>query len=170
MQISGLTWYYILAADLQDKYDMSLTELPPSRSVKPKTSFPESIAFRYNLRGTVSDTVFDVTKISSNKDNLSIKECGRDDFQYWSIAPVLPIVNAALLGELDKVVNIAEQRILTVILYGDAYVVKLRGAPGERVTMWSYGIKKNSVQTITCTIAADGMSTLAITNDGVLNC
>ena len=168
--MSGYTWYYVLGAELKSDYQMSLSELPPSRrGVKPKTSFPESVAVQhaYDLNKTISSNF---VKISDASTKLMISSCGITDFQYWYIAPVLPGSGGALLGELDKVVPISEQRVLTVILFGDTYVVKLRGAPGEVVSMTTFDTRDSKTTTIDCTMDSTGAGSLGFSDVKNLSC
>ena len=166
--MSGYTWYYILGADLKSDYQMSLTELPAGRyGTKPKTSFPESVAVQYDLDKTVASNY---VKISDSTAKLTVKSCGVSDFQHWFIAPVLPGSGGALLGELDKVVPISEQRVLTVILFAGTYVVKMRGTPGEVVSMSTFDTRDGKVITVDCTMDSIGTGTLGFSDVKNLSC
>jgi hypothetical protein len=156
-QISQYTWYYVLAANLKSTYQLNVTELPPSENVKPQSNFPQSVGVRYTLDGKVTGSV-EVTN------QLSISSCDKKDFQYWMIAPVLPGAGGSLLGELDKVVPISEQRVLTVILFGDTYVIKLRGAPNEVISMTTYSTADSKTTSISCTLDSTGAGTLAFSD------
>ena len=108
-QIGGYTWYYILAAELNSSYSMSASELPPSHSTFPATSFPKSIAFQYTLDETVTKTA----NFGSDT-KLDVAQCNKTDFQYWIIAPYFPN-GLALLGELDKVTSVSEARFSDIV-------------------------------------------------------
>ena len=166
-QVSGYTWYYILAVDNKDKYDLKPTELPPSKSVKPKSSFPESVALQYNLDGTIKPGF---VSIKDNSGKIPLDTCDRDNFEYWVIAPVFPGTGGALLGELDKIVSVADKRILTIIVLGDEYVMKLRGAPGETVNMSTFDMNSGRVKTAVCTIGSDGTGTFAFSDASNISC
>lgn len=159
--MAGLTWYYVLVADLQQPYQMSVAELPPSHSVKPKTHFPLSVAVRYTLDGKVVQAVN-----LSGANPLTIDECGRDDFQYWVIAPLVCDMDGVLLGELDKVVTASEARIVSIALSehedGNVCTIKVRGVPGETVHMTTFGVKAPGAFTADCVIAADGTAEIQI--------
>lgn len=142
-------------------------ELPPSRFHKPQTSFPESLAFQYTLDGKLRRNI---VHIKANTDLIPLKKCGRSDFEYWIIAPVFPGAGGALLGELNKIVTISEQRVLTVIKFEDTYVVKLRGAPNETVKMSTYDFSTSKIVTVNCTIAADGTGALAFSDAAKPSC
>ena len=157
-----MTWYYILGADINTDYSMPLTDLPPSHSLKPKTAFPQSIAVQYSISGNVSKVVTIDGKTDPSMVMLSLSKCGTADFQYWLIAPVLPKVQMALLGDLSKVVSVSEQRVVTVIEFGGTYVVKLRGAPGEMVTMTAMDYSTEKTATFSATIGQDGVGAIAI--------
>ena len=152
-----------MAVDLKSNYDLSVKELPVTRFVKPQTSFPQSIAVQYTLDKTV-------TKAINVTNTLSISSCDRNDFQYWYIAPVLDGAGGALLGELDKVVPISEQRVLTVIKFADTYVIKLRGAPNEVVSMSTYDTRDNTATTVSCTLDSTGDGSLGFSDVKKLSC
>ena len=159
-----MTWYYILGADVSSDYSMPLTDLPPSHSLKPMTAFPQSIAVQYDISGAVSKPVMISGKTDPSEVMLPISKCSTTDFQYWLIAPVLPKVQMALLGDLSKVVSMSEQRVLTVIEFGTTYVVKLRGVPGEKVTMTTMGYTTGKMAAFPATIGQDGVGTIAISS------
>ena len=150
---------------------MSMAELPPSRiGTKPKTSFPESIAIQHDPTKIPSNFVKISDKISDSITKLTISSCNVTDFQYWYIAPVLPGSGGALLGELDKVVPISEQRILTVILFAGTYVVKMRGAPGEVVSMSTFDTRDSKITSTKCTMDSIGTGTLGFSDVKNLSC
>ena len=139
---------------------MPLTDLPPSSSLKPRTYFPQSVAVQYDLLGVVSALV----KIpgGSTSQHLTLSHSTKRNFQYWLIAPVLPKVQKALLGDLSKVVSMSEQRVLTIMDIGAKYVVQLRGAPGEIVTMMAIDYYTSEVVKFVATIGQDGMGSITI--------
>lgn len=158
--MSTYTWYYILAAELKSDYQLTMTELPASRFLKPQSFFPQSVAVQYTLKKEVTSHVM----IDDMNTKLPIKSCKTEDFQYWFIAPVFPGTNGALLGELDKVVPISEQRVLTVIKFGDTYVIKMRGAPNEVVSMSTINTSSGKVATVNCTLDSTGEGTLGFSD------
>lgn len=150
---------------MQTDYQLHLTELPPSHSVKPQSFFPPALAIQYTLNGTISH----ISILKENTDYLAISKCGCSDFQYWMIAPLLPNTNIALLGELDKVVTVSEQRVLTIITIGSTFMVRLRGAPMEIVNM-SIIDNNGKLNSIQCTIASDGTGGAQVMSSGVISC
>ncbi len=101
---------------------------------------------------------------------IPLTKCGRDDFQYWAVAPVFPGTGGAFLGELNKIMSVSAQRVLTVIKFGNTYVVKLRGAPGEVVYMSTYDLKSSKIVTANCTMASDGTGAVSFSDATQLNC
>ena len=146
---------------------MTLSELPSCPIFNPRTSFPESVALQYNLDGTIRG---EPIHIKQNTDSIPLKECGRDDFEYWLIAPVIPETGGALLGELNKIVSISEQRILTIFNNNDVYYANLRGASGEVVYMSSFDLQSGKITTVKCVLASDGTGTLYFTDIASMHC
>lgn len=109
-------------------------------------------------------------KITDKDTKLTINSCDRNDFQYWYIAPVFDGTGGALLGELNKIVPISEQRVLTVIKFGNEYVVKLRGAPGEVVSMSTFDMESGKVYTVDCTMDSTGAGTLSFSDVKAPSC
>ena len=68
----------------------------------------------------------------------------------------------ALLGNLSKVVSMSEQRVLTVMDVGTKYIVQLRGAPGEVVTMTTISYNTSKMVTFITTIGQDGAGSITI--------
>lgn len=122
---------------------------------------------QYSLDKKVSS---DYVKISDSTSKLTVKSCDTVDFQYWYIAPVLAGAGGAVLGELDKVVPISEQRILTVIEIGGTYVIKLRGAPLEVVSMTTFDARDGMATTVNCTLDSTGAGTLSFADVKNLSC
>ena len=141
-------------------------EFPSCSAYKPQTVYPESVALQYNLDGSIRGKAVHITK---NPDIIPLKKCGRDDFEYWLVAPVLPGTGVAFLGELTKILSVSEQRVLTVIKFGDTFVVKLRGAPGENVYISTYDVKSSKITTVTSTMDPDGTGAVAVSATGVLS-
>ena len=151
-----MTWYYILAAELTSSYSMSASELPPSHSTFPATSFPRSIAFQYTLNRTVTKTAD-----FGSDTKLDVEECGKSDFQYWVIAPCLPN-GIALLGELDKVTTVSEVRFSDFVVSDSDVTMKVNGVPTEQVSVTLYDVNKKKTMEISCTISDSGTNTLSV--------
>ena len=150
------TWYHILAAEITDTYKLNVAELPPSHSVFPKSDFPSSVAFRNDLTGKVIEVV-NFTSSSS----LTIEPCSRQDFKYWTIAPLLEGTGMAILGELDKVITVSETRFKGISRFGSGYVVSLVGAPGEAVFITVYTVT-GTTTVVTCRTSSGGTAILHI--------
>lgn len=149
---------------------MSATELPPSLATKPRIDFPPSVVARYTLDGQVIEAVN-----FSNTNSLVIDKCGRSDFQYWLIAPMICNLNGVLLGELDKIVTVSEARIASITLSesrdGNVCTIAMRGSPGETVHMTTYGITTSEAVTTSCVVGADGGAEMQIKGDiGTVSC
>ena len=156
-----MTWYYILAAELKSSYSMSASELPPSHSTFPATSFPRSIAFQYTLNKKVIKTA----DFGSDM-KLDVEECGKSDFQYWVIAPYLTN-GIVLLGELDKVTTVSEARFSDFVMSDSDVTVKISGVPTEQVSVTLYDMNQKKTMEISCTIGDSGANTLSV---GDANC
>lgn len=161
LQIAGFTWYYIVAADITAPYNLMPSELPPSSTTFPKTSLPLSLAFRYDLKGDIYEA-----KNFTSYSSISIPICGRNDFQYWAVAPWLPGTEVAFVGELDKVVSVSESRIQNIVHVNGEYHIHIVGAPGETVKMTVYRILMDTSSTVTCQVSSFGAASLHITSNG----
>ena len=154
--MNWLTWYYIIAAELNEDYTLTTAELPPSHSTHPQTFFPESIAFQYTLDGTVTKyQPFD------SKLPLAVQKCNKTNFQYWGIAPVLNS-GWAILGELNKVIPVSETRF-EMFMSGNMkqkYFANLRGVPGEEVMVTVF--KEPTSFQVKCVIGASGTAFLTV--------
>lgn len=133
-------------------YTMHSRELPPSKYIKPKSSFPEYLAFTYTLDGTIQ-------KAMSFSGSLDIPECSVTNFQYWSLAPILES-GWALLGELTKIISISETRFTDVIVIDGTYMVYMIGVPEEVVPITAYDTESNKSEVYTCIIGPSGTSVL----------
>ena len=135
---------------------MSSSELPPSHSTFPATSFPKSIAFQYSLDKTVTKTAD-----FGSDTKLDVAECGKSDFQYWVIAPYFPS-GIALFGELDKVTTVSETRFSDFVTSDSDTTMKVNGVPTEEVSVTLYDMNQKKTIVIACTIGNSGMNTLSV--------
>ncbi|CAI8031075.1 hypothetical protein GBAR_LOCUS17620 [Geodia barretti] len=150
-EVGPFTWYYIISGTMSSAYTMHASELPPSTNVKPRTSFPPSLAYTYTLDGTV-------VKAMNFTGTLDIPECSVTDFQYWTLSPIMAS-GWALLGELNKVLPVSETRVVDIITSnGDIHVVYLSGEPGEVVPMTVYDTGSGTTEVTSCTIDSSGNS------------
>ena len=127
---------------------MSASELPPSHSTFPMSSFPKSIAFQYTLDKTVTKTVD-----FSSDSKLDVAQCDKSDFQYWVIAPYFSN-GYALLGELNKITSVSEARFSDIVTSGDTVTIKISGVPTEEVSVTFYDMTNKKMEVVSCTISA----------------
>ena len=147
-----MTWYYIISGKMESPYTMKASELPPSKNTKPRSNFPNSLAFTYTLDGMVQ-------KAMKFTGSLSIPECSVTDFQYWILAPIFDN-GWALLGELNKIIPVSETRFIDLSVVGDAYIAHLVGVQGEKVPVSVYNTHNETTTVYTCTIGPSGSSVL----------
>ena len=144
---------------------MSASELPPSHSTFPVTSFPKSIAFQYALDKTVTKTAD-----FGSDTKLNVAQCERSDFQYWVIAPYFSN-GYALLGELDKVTSVSEARFSDIVTNGDAVTMEVNGVPTEEVSVTFYNMNSRKTVVIPCTISDSGINQVTVANSGnIMSC
>ena len=148
---------------MSSPYTLTAKELPPSRSTFPATSLPApTIAFRYTLDGNVTELVNFGTTSSFGPDTaLNIAQCDKTDFQYWVIPPFLPF-GYTLLGELNKITPVSEQRFSDIIISDDIVKVKVNGVPTEKVPITVYDNSAKKTQVIECTISDSGTNVLIL--------
>eukprot|EP00731_Ephydatia_muelleri_P018789 Em0011g829a len=151
-EVTWWTWYYVFAADVSGTYAMPPSDLPPSHSVFPATSFPPSVAFTYDLTGKV-------LAVQDFPSTITIAPCTRN-FQYYAIAPLLGSSGMALLGELNKMIPVSETRFVQVEQFGPAFAAYLVGAPGEVVVITVYVHSSRTTQTVTCNMPSSGTAVL----------
>ena len=154
------TWYYILAAELSSPYSMSASELPPSHSTFPMSSFPKSIAFQYTLDKSVTKTVD-----FGSDTKLDVAQCGKSDFQYWVIAPYFSN-GYALLGELNKITSVSEARFSDIVTNGDTVTMKISGVPTEEVSVTFYDMSNKKTVVVACTISDSGVNQVTVDGSG----
>lgn len=121
-----------------------------------------TIAFQYTLDGTVTRvTEFGSLSNFGPDTTLNISQCGKTDFQYWVIPPYFPF-GYTLMGELNKITPVSEQRFSDVILNDDVVMVKVSGVPGEKVPVTVYSTFTKKPQVINCTISESGDNWLVL--------
>lgn len=159
MQIGDFTWYYLLSGDLTSSYSLKSKELPPSRSTFPASSLPfPTIAFQYTLDGNVTN----VTDFSGGPDaTLDIPQCNKTDFQYWVIPPYFPF-GYTLMGELNKIVPVSEQRFSDIIISENIVKIQVSGVPSEKVNVTVYERASSKTQVVYCTISDSGTNWLIL--------
>ena len=143
----------VLGVELVSSYTVSLGELPlpPGGAVKAK----DSVAFKPSFSGKIS--------AAEHVTSLAVSACGRADYQYWVLAPVV-LDSVVLLGEMGKVVSVSETRFKSVTNTTDAVNVTMAGTAGEMVTVAAtVGTKSMAgVRYFTCPIPSSGVTTLSV--------
>lgn len=143
----------VLGAELVSPYNVSLGELPlpPSGVAKAK----EYVAFQPSFSGKISAAM--------NVTTLALPACGRADYQYWVLAPVV-LDELVFLGEVGKVVSVSETRFKSIAYSANAVSVTMVGTAGEMVTMAvTIGSKSmDGLYYFTCKIPSSGMTTLTL--------
>ena len=119
--MNGWTWYHVLAADMADPYTLVPADLPPSSSMFPASGFPRMMAFTYGIDGAVTSTAE-----FSAASPLTVPKCGRGDFRYWLIAPMMENSGMVLLGDLTKVISVSETRFTRISRDGGSYYVNMQ--------------------------------------------
>ena len=94
---------------------------------------------------------------------LNIAQCGMSDFQYWVIPPFLPF-GYTLLGELNKITPVSEQRFSDITVSGNSVTVKVKGVPKEKVPVTVYDNNAKKTQVVQCTISESGTNMLVISS------
>ena len=94
---------------------------------------------------------------------LNIAHCGKSDFQYWIIPPSLPF-GYTLLGELNKITPVSEQRFSDITVSDNAVMVKVNGVPTEKIFITVYDNNAKKTQVIQCTISESGTNILVISS------
>ena len=98
---------------------------------------------------------------------LAVPSCGRSDFGLFHIAPVFSN-GWVLLGEMNKLVPVSEQRIRSVSETETSLSVSMKGVPGEEVIMqlWNPSESRLSpsgkVDKYSCIFPSNGMLTLSV--------
>ncbi|KAI8505567.1 hypothetical protein Bbelb_167560 [Branchiostoma belcheri] len=150
--ISGLRFGIILAADLQEDWNINAVtagfgEMMPG------------MAFTWPLTPSMMP-------FGTADENLQLKQCGKDDFAVWYTSPFLILGNqtAMIIGETDKWVPMSPQRVKNILMYGNNVVLSLTGAPGETVTMaFTVGVK--GLVEISCVLSEAGTATLNLNKE-----
>ncbi len=158
LQVSRHSWYYVMAADLEEDYAMAIIELPPTHNTFPR-SYMKALVFQYDVRTGQVSTIEEVTTNSA----ITVSKCGKSDFKYMVIAPILPN-GVALLGELNKFITVSETRFVDISVSGDRVFATLSGDPAEKVSVTVYNSTQPS--TIDCVIGANGYATLMVQSNG----
>jgi hypothetical protein len=151
-EIAQYTWYHIIAADLSEEYSMCAHELPPSSNTFPQSRVPFSVLFRHDLSGRIYFAV----NFTYPQECFSVGPCGREDFQYWTVAPVMMNSVFAFLGEWNKIVTVSATRFTNIEHTGSQTAISLIGAPGERVEVAFFNIFAVYPTIVQCLIAQSG--------------
>ena len=97
---------------------------------------------------------------------VKVPMCDKEDFQTWTIAPIVDESYWVLLGETSKIIKMSEQRISKHMITGGELIIQFHGSPQEVVTMAAVDTRKEitteNVKYFQCTILDDGEVTLHI--------
>ncbi len=145
-----------MAADLKEDYAMAITELPPTHNTFPHT-YMKAVVFQYDVRTGKVSHIQDVTSTSE----ITVSKCGKSDFKYMVIAPILPN-GVAILGELNKFITVSETRFVDLDTSTELTSVSLFGVPSEKVTITLYNVTSAASSTVDCVIDTNGYATLSI--------
>lgn len=162
-QIGQFTWYYLFTADLSTPYSLKAKELPPSHSTYPATSLPfPTIAFQYTLDGNITNvTDFGPNGSIGPDTSLYISQCSKATFQYWVIPPYFPF-GYTLMGELNKIVPVSEQRFSDITISENIVKIRVRGVPAEKVNVTLYDRAMHKQQVVNCIISESGYNWLIV--------
>ncbi len=151
-------------ANLLEKYDLPVSQLPPSSSVKPLSFFPPYVAANVRLNSVLSTSI-----LSDSTSSITLSPCGESDFQFWVLAPVLPGSSVAVFGELQKVVAISEQRFVSVKSVSNEFVFGIKGVDDEDINLWAYSTTDGAIHTTQCMFPS-GEREFLVTADGSVKC
>ena len=164
-QVAGLTWYYVLVADLKKSAYIMGQDLPPSKNYKPRSDYGLFVAARCDLNGNC----FDGQNFTGGS-AIRAPRTSPQDFQYWIIAPFLPGLGTAVFGELDKIVTMSETRFTDITYSGNEYVFTVAGAPGEVVTLSIFGYYTRTMSRVSCKVPDVGTVDIHLTNQNKHQC
>ena len=151
-----MTVYYILVADLQEAYKLKPYELPATATVQPRTNWPYYVAFSYELGGKVTKQL----NVTTNESSIPLASCGRADFQYWVLSPLITSFDTVILGELDKIITFSHTRFVDVILRNDITMIYMVGTAGETVNVSFMNALTEDVATTSCVVGPDGTAAM----------
>lgn len=163
--MAGLTWYYVLVADLKKNAYILGQDLPPSSNYKPRSDYGLFVAARCDLNGNCFDGQ-NFTGGSSIRASATTPQ----DFQYWIIAPFLPGLGTAVFGELNKIVTMSETRFTDITFAGSEYIFTVTGTPGEIVTLSIFGYYTRTMSRISCKVSSAGTINIHLTYQNVHQC
>ena len=136
--------------------------------MKPASSFPTYVAVPHHQLGVLSPA--NTITLSKNTDTIPLPACGEDDFQSWILAPVFPGTSVSLLGELDKVLSVSQQRFRPVKQEDNAIFIEVDGSEGETVNLWTYNNLDKTVYQAKCQFDAAGGKQMFILATGQFGC
>lgn len=166
-QISGFKWMYAFGTMLDEEFVLSLDELLHS-STRWSTeaigvASPEYVAFSY-YRGPTSVRAVDNSqplRFATGPDYGSA--------ELYLVAPRFPN-GWALLGETDKYISVAQQRITSVEMAGSSVNVRIIGSPGERVSLSAVPPGTSSPSFFTEVIPESGTVIISLkSSEGIAN-
>ena len=90
---------------------------------------------------------------------ITVEKCGKEDFKYFVIAPLLDN-GVALFGELDKFVTVSETRFSRLTQSDKEASITVMGMPSERVKVTVYDGK--TTLAVDCLIGDGGSAELTL--------
>ena len=155
-QLFKQIWYFIFAVEITEEYSLTTNDLP---------LIGENNLVYQSLIGNGTVTYINNFDVSSP---LNVPVCNRENFQTWTMAPVMSENSWVLLGETSKYIKMSEQRVSDLTVTSNQLIVQLHGSPQEVVTMAAIDTKDDitteNVEYFKCTIPDDGETTLYIPN------
>jgi len=143
-------WYFILAADITQKYTLTTKDL---------SMFDSNVKTGLIYQSLIGNgTVTYISRFDANN-SLQVPVCGKKNFQTWTVAPIPGKDSWTVLGETSKFIKMSEQRVLDLAIGGIIWI-RLRGAPQEVVTIAVFDTAKEiiveNVEYYKCTIPDRG--------------
>eukprot|EP00040_Diaphanoeca_grandis_P039050 m.258025 g.258025 ORF g.258025 m.258025 type:complete len:1139 (+) comp36016_c0_seq1:75-3491(+) len=151
------TYHYAFGTMLESEYTLTLSEL-----VKAGSSWTSNDLGQNTKEYIVWDLAKSVTSaVVLGTEPLRFAR-GEDygSATYFIVCPVL--ANGwSILGEVDKIIPLSQQRILSIVPNMHGVMINLIGAPNEQVIMAAWTPEK-TVKTFHCHISESGSATLSI--------
>ena len=133
--VAGIRYSYVLAINVQAQYNVTAEALGYSPTTE--------LAF-FEANSTDAPRMLPAT-------GIAVRQCGKSDFQAYTVAPVLPN-GWTLLGEPDKWVSVSRQRFGDLAYSGSSASVVITGMEGETVHVAWLPPKASKPQTVACVI------------------
>ena len=183
--IDGLTWMYAFGAMLDEPYELSMPELLHGASAWPLVtssavpSFParrtgataEAGTFlSYEHTGSVNGSGLPGEARRFDNAAMLLFKSGADygSATFHVVAPTLAN-KWTILGETDKLIPMAKQRVRSIASLGATVLITVAGAPGELVSIWAVGPGIVEQQPFNCTVSSSGTGVITISAEGAVS-